>query len=501
MLGECISRMWQKILKVIKNPVFIITVIAILGLILRLLDINKTSFWYDEAFTGDTIKLGWKEMFAVIAADKVHPPIFYIMIRLWSYIFGMTQVSLRGFSIFFGVDAIILAFLIGKNIFDKNKFPIVGTIASLAIALSPFFITYSNEARSYSFLAFVALGLSFTVIKWIDSKKIKYFIFSLLLAILLCATHYLQIIFVIAIVCTALIYKFIFTEKGINKKGLKIGLGILIIAILGLIFLPLKSFITSHGISGMWWIPDIEWYEIARVYYSYFLGVVRYMDGVPPMRDLIINIPKLLVAGILFGIHTLSYIYILISKRFNLEIKRHITFYYLLGIITFLGFYILSVIGFNAFIERYTIAGGIILFVSFWFTIATVLRNWFILIPLSVYVTFVLMLVPMPTRIDYREVAKVLDSMNNVSRYVFTSPTDLVDSEFYMDHTNVYYLYDFKGEYPGWALLKEDVNGIYSGDIKDDDLLIVPNYDRQKYIDLGYTEVSTIGKDLYILQK
>ncbi len=497
--------MWKKFLKIVKNPIFVLVLIAILGLVLRLVDTNRTSFWYDEAFTGDTIKLGWKEMFAVIAADKVHPPLFYILVRLWSYIFGISQDSLRGFSIFCGIDTIVLAYIFVKNIFDGKKYPLVALITSLAIALSPFFITYSNEARSYSFLAFVALALSFVVIKCLDSKEIKekrkYLILSILFGILLCATHYLQIVFVIAVVCTVLIYKYIFTEKGINKKNLKIGLGILAIAILGIVFIPIKTFLLSHGISGMWWIPDIKWYEVARVYYSYFLGVIRYMDGVPPMRDLIINIPKLLIAFVLFAIHLGGVIYILASKRFELETKHHIVFYYLLGIITFLGFYILSVIGFNSFVERYTIAGGIILFVSFWITLSSILRNWFVLIPLSIYAAFILMLAPMPTRIDYREIAKILDGMNNVQRYVFVSPTDLIDSEFYMSHTNVYYSYDYNGEYPGWALLNDDVNGVDIKDVKEGDILIVPNSNLNKYLDLGFTKTKVIGADFSILQK
>jgi hypothetical protein len=111
------------------------------------------------------------------------------------------------------------------------------------------------------------------------------------------------------------------------------------------------------------------------------------------------------------------------------------------------------------------------------------------------------MLTPLALRIDYREVAKALDGMNNVQRYVFTSPTDLIDSQFYMSHTNVYYSYDFKNEYPGWALLKDDVNGVDVKDIKEGDLLIVPNREVQKFIDLGCVKTSTLGNDFTLLKK
>jgi hypothetical protein len=250
----------------------------------------------------------------------------------------------------------------------------------------------------------------------------------------------------------------------------------------------------------MWWIPEIKFYDVVRVYYAYFLGVVRYMNGVPPMRELSVSIPLLLIASVLFVAHTLGYVYILISKRFKIEEKRHITFFYFLGIITFIGIYMLSAIGFHSFVERYVIAGGIILLVSFWITMSTVLRNWYILIPIGFYVVLILLLKPMPSVPDYRDIAKSLDSMNNVQRYIFTSPTDYVDSEFYMSHTNVYYYYDFEGEYQGWALL-DDNNGVSASNVKAGDILIAPAYDLDRFVALGYKEVSEFIPGFYTLQK
>ena len=503
MLKKIMTSIWSKVKKIITNPWFLLSIILVIALVLRFLEIGRTSFWYDEAFTGDTIKLSWKDMFVVIAKDKVHPPLFYIFIRLWAYIFGLTQISLRGFSILWGVSSILLVYLCIRNLFEKSKFPVVSLTTALALSISPFFIAYSNEARSYSFLAFVALALGFVALKWLDTKNKKYLIASILLSLLLCATHYLQIVFVIAVVCTILIYKYIFTSKGLNKKGLYVLIAVLVSTLLGLIFLSplIRGFLTAHGIGGMWWIPSIKWYEVFRIYYSYFLGVVRYMDGVPPMRDLIINVPKLLIAFILFGIHLSGYIYILASKRFTIEVKRHISFFFLLGIITFIGFYILSVIGFNSFVERYTIAGGITIFVSFWMIMSTIFTNWYLIIPVGIYVASTFLLTNMPLRIDYRNIAKELDTIEDTNRYIFSSPTDLIDSEFYMSHSNVYYAYDFKGEFPGWALLEDDVNGVYINDVSSGDLLIVPNSDVQKYLDMGFNTYFTLSEGLTVMRK
>jgi hypothetical protein len=207
----------------------------------------------------------------------------------------------------------------------------------------------------------------------------------------------------------------------------------------------------------------------------------------------------MIVAAILFVIHLAGVVYISVSKKFGLGMKRRVIFFYVLGVITFLGFYILSHIGFNSFVERYSIAGGIILFVSFWSTIALILKKWLVLIPLGLYISLTFMLQPMPSSIDYRNVAKELDSINNVQRYIFTSPTDMIDSQFYMVHQNVYYL-GAKAMYPGWALLN-DSNGVTEDSVKAGDYLVAPKYDQEKFVGLGYTIISNIGNDFVVFAK
>lgn len=489
----------NKIIKFLKNPWFLFSLILTLGIFLRVLEINKTSFWYDEAFTGVTIKLSWKEMFNVIALDRVHPPVFYILTRLWASVFGFTQDSLRAFSVTWGVGSIFTAYVLGKNIFDRKRFPITGIVLAFVIAISPFFIAYSIEARSYSFLALLALLLGYFVIKWLDEKRKRDLIISILIAALLCSTHYLQIVYVIAILCCIFIYKYVFTEKGVNKKWLTILIGFIALVIIVLAFVPIKEFINSYGITGKDWIPDTTWSTLIKVYYSYSFGVVRYVPGVPPVRDIMFGISPMVIAYSLFAIHTFGFIHILSSKKNILETKRHITFFYILGILTFVGFYILSIIGFNTFIERYIIAGGIILLVSFWSIIVLIAWKWFLVVPISLYVALNLLLLPMPGSIDYRVVANDLENINGVQRYIFVNPYDFVTSEFYMENENIYYLGN-KEKYLDWALLNDN-NGIMEENIKQGDVIVVRNAEVERFLERGYFFTSKIGNDFYILKK
>ena len=47
----------DSIKKFLKNPLFHLSLVLILGLLLRLREFSSTSFWFDEAFIGVTIKL------------------------------------------------------------------------------------------------------------------------------------------------------------------------------------------------------------------------------------------------------------------------------------------------------------------------------------------------------------------------------------------------------------------------------------------------------------
>ena len=93
----------DSIKKFLKSPLFHLSLVLILGLLLRLREFSSTSFWFDEAFTGVTIRLPWTEMFEVVSADRVHPLLYYVLVRLWSNIFGFTQSGIRAFSLCCGL--------------------------------------------------------------------------------------------------------------------------------------------------------------------------------------------------------------------------------------------------------------------------------------------------------------------------------------------------------------------------------------------------------------
>jgi len=137
-----------------------IYLILLAGLILRLVNLNQ-SLWLDEAITALTVKNNTLvEIITNFARGDFHPPLYYLILKLWSYVFGFSEVALRFPSVVFGVLTIFYVYKIGGKKF--------GLVAGLLMALNPLAVYYSQEARMYSLAAFcvTAAVYYFSLKKW-----------------------------------------------------------------------------------------------------------------------------------------------------------------------------------------------------------------------------------------------------------------------------------------------------------------------------------------------
>jgi 4-amino-4-deoxy-L-arabinose transferase-like glycosyltransferase len=141
--------------------------IFLIGVALRFYHNIQISLWHDEAFSALFLRYPWGEMFHRLGLD-VHPPMYYIFLRFWHYIFGDSLLSLRGMSIFFGSASIIAGWAFVKEAFKNEK---AALWAAVFIALNPFQLQYVTEARMYTMGAFFALLGAYFLIKALRNQK------------------------------------------------------------------------------------------------------------------------------------------------------------------------------------------------------------------------------------------------------------------------------------------------------------------------------------------
>ncbi|MBI5029616.1 MAG: glycosyltransferase family 39 protein [Chloroflexi bacterium] len=123
---------------------------------LRIFYLNERGLWYDEAFAILYAARSFAEMIAGTltqvdgAAADVHPLFYYFSLHTWMQWAGDSVFAARFYSVFFGVATLPIIFSLSRRLFSKR----VAMASILIVALAPFHLAYSQEARMYAQLGF-----------------------------------------------------------------------------------------------------------------------------------------------------------------------------------------------------------------------------------------------------------------------------------------------------------------------------------------------------------
>jgi uncharacterized membrane protein len=147
--------------------------ISVLGLFLRIYHLGKESLWGDEVYSfGVANNANVFGIIKVAALYDNHPPFYYIILHYGGIkLFGTSEFAVRFPSLIFGVLAIPMIYLLGRRLFNEE----VGLISALILAISPFNVEYSQEARMYSLLLFLALLSMYFFVRFLerDSRAVS----------------------------------------------------------------------------------------------------------------------------------------------------------------------------------------------------------------------------------------------------------------------------------------------------------------------------------------
>ena len=138
-----------------RSPALLLsTAITLLAAALRFLNLGYDSLWFDEVLTRQTAAAG----FAAALAVRDHVPLLYWLTTAALRLLPEHEVTLRLVSALAGVLAVPLLVALGRVV----RLPRAGLWAALLLAVSPFAIRYSQEARHYALL--LLFGLLATVL-------------------------------------------------------------------------------------------------------------------------------------------------------------------------------------------------------------------------------------------------------------------------------------------------------------------------------------------------
>lgn len=118
---------------------------------LRFYNLDAQSLWADE---GNSAALATRSLARIAqdAANDIHPPLYYWLLRLWTQVFDLDETGLRSFSALLGMLLVLATVHLGRLCFNRT----VGLAAGFVAAIAPFQVYYSQEARMYMLLALEA---------------------------------------------------------------------------------------------------------------------------------------------------------------------------------------------------------------------------------------------------------------------------------------------------------------------------------------------------------
>ncbi len=125
----------------------------VLALVLRGSFLGSQSYWVDEV-NGIRLASGTlAEILRDLKAD-VSPPLYYVLLHIWTKLFGTAEVATRALSAIFGFLTVPLISFGTWSFFRERRTVLLAT--GLA-ALNPFHLHFSQECRMYSLLALLTL--------------------------------------------------------------------------------------------------------------------------------------------------------------------------------------------------------------------------------------------------------------------------------------------------------------------------------------------------------
>ena len=167
-----------------------ISKIAILALIVvylgvRLWRLTVSCLWFDEIFSVHAAEHDWSSLFFFVSQDLIHPPLFYVLLKIWIAIGGESLFWLRLLPVLLSALALVPFIYLCRDL--KLKTPV--TLLSLAfIAVNGSLIKYAQEVRMYSLLLLMSLLSMWLFARYFSRGKS--FASLVIVNVLLVYTHY-----------------------------------------------------------------------------------------------------------------------------------------------------------------------------------------------------------------------------------------------------------------------------------------------------------------------
>jgi|GEM_PF-4100583 len=310
-----------------------LTVIILIGMLLRLCFLSTQSLWADEAFTVLIAKMPLDNFVALIAKVDYHPLLYYLSLSVWGKTVlprlaqwhAAPEACWRSFNLLIALALLLAQYLVGKDLGGKR----LGFWAVLLTAFSSCAFSLDLNLRNYSLLALGVL-LSFWGAAFFFERKVSgWFWFYVLASLLALYTNYLAIF---ALLTQNLLFLCLYRGKEIKRWLSAQGL-IVLLFLPGLYVLLLQT--RGSVVPNLTFLGKPDFSSLVGAYYFVFGGNFLIISKLACQL-----IVLLLLGGFVYG-----------SQTLKAEKKTWLLVY---GLLPVLGAYLVTVLtGKQIFAQRH----------------------------------------------------------------------------------------------------------------------------------------------------
>jgi hypothetical protein len=236
--------------------------LLVLFFTLRLWNISTFSLWGGEGFKMIGVEKSWGEMIAYAVDDGVHPPLIYILLKLWIVVGSQSVLWLKLFPVITSLASIAPFLLLCREL--KFRLPETN-LALLLLSVNGYLIHYSQELRMYSLFMFLSLCSFWLFIRFFNSPPPQHRQLILLTVINLLAifTHYYGWV-VVGL-------EFLFLLIWQRHRLLAYSLSVLFLALCFApwAYLVAREALSSGGMDEMGWAPKPEITDVLKLYVTF----------------------------------------------------------------------------------------------------------------------------------------------------------------------------------------------------------------------------------------
>lgn len=173
-----------------RSLLLLVGVVTIVGLFLRLPSVDD-SLYADELSTYFIVtghSLGHVIYLLRDHAADLNPPLSFVLMWVTEKL-SLSSAAIRLTSLLSGVVAIPLTCLLGLRTVGARA----AVVGAALMALSPFLIFYSSEARPYALLMLLVLGSTLALLRALDTRSVRWWAVYAVLACGALYTHYVAV--------------------------------------------------------------------------------------------------------------------------------------------------------------------------------------------------------------------------------------------------------------------------------------------------------------------